>query len=366
MLKPIFLKEGLRMFKRRIKVLFKGIKKYKGNHIQICKQIIEDCWNGRYFMVSNGHFRLFYSRDFGWCCESLIKLGYKERVKKTLEYALDIFSKQKGIFTTINPKGVAFDFPYYASDSVPFIIRSLRLLNDRKLILKHRDFLNKEIKRYFDIVIDKETGLVKKDRVFSSMKDYSLRKSSCYDNCMAGMLALELGKIKILDNPLAKYDYESLIKENFWKKTHFIDDLSGYDFVTGDANVFPFWCGIFNDKKMLESCVEKIQQHGLDKPFPLRYYHSKIKEHDMISLEVFAKGYERDTVWWHMGPLYVDIVSRVNKKKAGEYLLKYKKIIEKYKNFLELFDSKGNPYKSLFYYSDESMLWCVNYLGLAE
>ena len=352
------------MFKRRIRLLFTKTKKYKGSHIEICKQIIEDCWNGTYLQLSAGHFSEFYTRDFSWCCESLIRLGYKDKVKKTLEYALNIFSKQNKITTTISPGNIAFDFPCYASDSLPLLIRSLRILNDKNLIQKYKNFLNKEIEKYYNIVIDKNTGLVKKEKFFSSIKDHSQRKSSCYDNCMAAMLSIELEKIKILQNPFKKYNYNQLIKENFWKKTHFIDDLSGYDLITGDSNIFPFWCEIFNNKQMLKSTIKTIQEKNLDKPYPLRYYYQKKINQKIIYVDFFAKNYERDSVWPQMGLIYISLVSKVDRKKAEYYMNQYKALIEKHKNFLEIFDSKGNVFKSPFYYADESMLWCCGYIDL--
>jgi len=365
MLKPIHLKEGIRYFKRARRVKKEGIKKYKGNAEQICRQIINDCWNKEYFQTSNGHFNEFWTRDFAWCAESLIKLGYKKEVEKTMQYALKIFKKYNKITTTISPDGKAFDFPDYAVDSVPYFIRTLNIAN-KDLIKKNKFFLNEKINGYCNKIIDKKTGLVRKDRHFSSIKDYAKRTSSCYGNCMVAMLNNELKKIKILDNPFKSYNYKRLIKDNFWKKTHFIDDLSGYDFVTGDANVFPFWTGVFNEKDMLKKTIKKIQEKGLDKPFPLRYYHEKIKEHKMLSIEFFAKGYERDTVWGHLGPLYIKIVKMVDKRLALDYIRQYRKIIEKNKNYLELFFPNERPYSTFWYYADESMLWASMFLDMLK
>lgn len=363
-MKLIHLKEGLRIFKKSLKRRFLGVKKYNGPAEQICRQIIKDCWNGRYFQASSGHFCEFYTRDFGFCIEALLKLGYKNEIKKTLEYALDIFEKNRKITTTISPDGIPFDFPYYAADSVPYFIRSLRILNDKYLIIKYRAFLNKEIKRFHDIVFDKEKGLVKENACFSSMKDYSVRKSSCYDNVMAAMLNNELKKIKILENPFKEYDFKKTIKDNFWNGSYFLDDLSGSEYVAADANVFPFWCGVFDDSKMLKSSIEAIQKERLDKPFPLKYAKNKVKEIKMIGSEIFVPGYERSSIWMHMGPLFIGLVKKIDKNKAEFYINQYKAIIEKHKNYLEVFDANGKPYKTPFYYADEGMLWAVNFLEL--
>ena len=182
------LRLALRVFSRAIYVKKKGFKKYNGNAEEICKQVVKECWNGKYFQASNGHFKDFWMRDFGFCVGSLLKLGYKKEVEVTLQYALDIFSRSDRITTTISPKGVPCDFPYYAPDSLGYLIRSLRISKSFDLIKKYKKFLNNEIKKYYELVLDSKTGLVRKDRTYSSMKDFSIRKSSCYDNCVSAMI----------------------------------------------------------------------------------------------------------------------------------------------------------------------------------
>jgi hypothetical protein len=361
MLNLIYLSEAWRIFKRSRNVKKEGVKRYKGNARSICKQIVKDCWNGRYFQVSTGHFCEFYVRDFGWCVDSLIKLGYQEEVKKTLEYALKIYSEQ-GLKTTITPKGEAVDIFTYAPDSLAFLIRSLRVLGDKELIERYKDFLVEEINKFYEFVIEKETGLIRSDKYFSSIKDEAKRRSSCYDNIMAAVLSNELNKLK-LHNPLKKYDYKKIIRHMFWNGEYFVDDLKGNkEIIAGDANVFPFWTEVFDDKEMLKLCIEKIQSSGLDKPFPLKYTKDIPKNFNFISW--FVPNYEGNCIWMHIGLMYIKIVREIDSEKAKEYINEYTKLIEKYGNFLEVFNSDGTPFRSRFYYADEGMLWCSNYLTL--
>jgi len=369
----IYLPEGLRMLRRRIRVLFRGLKQYPGSAEQIAKQIIRDCYNKekKYFMVSskNGHFCEFYCRDFGWCTEALLKLGYRKQVLSTLDYALRTFDNHGKIEQSINPSGKPFTFPdKYSPDALAFLIRSLKLANANELIRKYKALLNKEIRHYYGLVIDKKTGLVRKDLTFSSMKDHALRQSSCYDNVITGMLSNDLQEIKVLDNPFKKFDYKKIVENNFWSKKegYFLDDLSGNKFVCGDSNVIPFWSGLIDDKGMLKKTISTLRRAGLDKPLPLKYASKKFKEHEMISEEILASGYEHETAWAHVGFMYIKIVSEVDKKLAREYLEQYKKEIERYKTFLELYSPDGKPFKTLLYYADESMLWCANYLYLKK
>ena len=86
----------------------------------------------------------------------------------------------------------------------------------------------------------------------------------------------------------------------------------------------------------------------------------------MISVEVFAPGYQRDTVWAHLGPLYIEVLASINMREAKEHLDQYTKLIETHGNYLELFNPDGTPYRSWFYYADEGMLWASVYLDLVR
>jgi len=358
----IDLSEAARIFKRYRHVKRYGIRYYRGNADQICRQIVDECWNGKYFQTSTGHFCEFYMRDFGWCIDSLLKLGYRKEVIKRLEYALNIYSTHK-LTTTITPAKRCRDVFTYSPDTLAFLIRSLRAAKADKLIKKYKKFLIKEIDRFCRIVLDKKTGLVKKHRTFSSIKDYAKRKSSCYDNIMVAVLNDELNRLKFY-NPLPKIDYKKLIKEKFWTGEYFLDDLSKNKSVTGDSNVFPFWTGVFNNKNMLKKSVKQIQSKKLDKPLPLKYSSSKDPKGRMIFNEMFVPDYAHDTCWMHMGPLYVQLVKTIDRKKAQQYKRIYKNLIEKHHNFLELFHADETPYKASFYYADEGLLWAANYLTI--
>lgn len=362
-LHPLHISEGIRIFRHSSRRKIKGHKRYNGNAEEICRRIVEDCWNGTFFQTSNGHFRQFYTRDFGWCAESLINLGYEKEVEQTLGYALEIFEKSNKITTTITPSGKAVDIFTYSPDSLAFILRTLSLLKSKSLVKKHSEFLNSEILKFCKIV--DENGLVRKNRHFSSMKDYSKRKSSCYDNVMVFVVNESLKKIKILGNPLRGFDFKKIIIENFWNGQYFLDDLSGKSHVAGDANIFPFWAGVFDSKDMIKSALMKIQEENLDKPLPLKYTGDKVRT-KMSMQELFVKNYEQNTIWAHMGPIFIDIFSRIDKNRARQYLKEYKNIIERHENFMEAFDNSLSPFKTLFYHADESMLWAANYLTLSK
>ncbi|MBN1503128.1 hypothetical protein JW930_06285 [Candidatus Woesearchaeota archaeon] len=358
----IQLSESHRLLSRRVKVALKGFHSYKGNPQEICKQIIEECWNGKYFQTSLGNFTEFWTRDFGYCCKALLNLGYKEEVLQTLDYALHIFRKYDRITTTINPHEKPLDIFTYSPDSLPILLMTLRLSKASALVSKYKKFLESEVKKYIGLVINKETKLVKDKKAFSSIKDNAIRSSSMYNNCMIALLSKELDNINI-KNPLKKIDYEKLITGMFWTGDYFLDDLSEHRYIAGDANVFPFWTGAIKSKEKLMKCIRKIQEAELDSPFPLKY--TKVKEGKYLLIpELFTPNYEGNSIWMHLGLIYIEQVMEIDKKQAEKYIKEYQELIKKYKTFLEVFNPDETPYKSLIYMADEGMLWASIYLYL--
>ena len=166
-------------------------------------------------------------------------------------------------------------------------------------------------------------------------------------------------------NPFKKHNYKNLLIKYFWNGKYFFDDLSGKKHVAGDANTLPFWSKIINDKEIFRKALSSVQKEKLDKPFPLKYTFKEVQgETDFASKLV--PGYETNAVWIHVGMMFICAVSMFDKQLAKKYLLQYKKIILKHKNFLEVHEPDGKPFSRLIYYTDESMLWCANYLWLKK
>lgn len=370
-----YLKEGLRFYARARRIRKNGFPQYVGTAEEMCEQIIYDCYNKKknYFMVSNGNFKEFYARDFGFCTESLINLGFEKEVRDTLNYALEIFRKKNKIMLIINPNGRPFNFPnVYSPDAVAFIFRSLYDLKDKDLITKFEDFLQKEIFRFYKKVIDNKSsdGLIKPVH-FSAMNDHAIRIRSCYDTCMAAMLSGYIEKINSelhfqFENPLKNIDFKHIIASKYWNFGYFLDDLDpkGSKCFSSDANIFPFYSGIINDGEFLDRISKKIQDENFDDPYPLKYRKEKPDREDRLS-SFFAADYERTTAWLNLGMCYLKVLDKFGKTALLKmYLEKFEQMILKHQNFLEVFDSLGQPYKSKYYICDDSMIWCSVWLEL--
>jgi len=356
------IKEGMRIYRRARRIKKHGFPKYQGNAKQICTEIVKKCFNGTYFQVSLGHFSEFYIRDFGICCESLVKLGYRTEVLKTLQYALNIYSSNNILTTTITPDHKPVNIYAYSPDSLPFLLRSLRVAGAGELIEVYQPFLQQQIDYYFEHVLNQKAGLVRIGD-FSSMKDNFRRQSSCYDNCMLSMLSDEIDALKF-SNPFSKYNLKENIRACFWNRKYFYDDIKKHKYVAGDANVFPFWCKVFDDKEMFGSCLSEIQKNRLDKPFPLKYTNKQAPSKIIFPLNLILPDYETNTIWMHLGLCFLDVVKRYDKKLFKKYLAAYTDVIEKNANFLELFSPDGKQYIRPLYAADDSMLWAAIYLDL--
>lgn len=348
----IHITQGIKYFLSSIKQKIKGPKKYKGTAKDICKAIVKNCWNGRYFQTSTHHYQEFWARDFGYSAKSLVKLGYREEVRKTLAYALDKYSKT-GIRTTITRKGVPFSFPnLYSPDSVALFFHALRVAKDEELIEKYESFLQSEIDAFAHIVL--QDGTVRRHAQFSGMRDYAQRDSSCYDHCMAILLARESKALGFK----FQYTEKELVKklEEYWVG-YYRDDRRSFD-ITGDANALPYWLRVGKDFKRT---LKNIQEQNLDKPFPLAY---SSKSQKMIGAGVFVPDWENYYFWPFLGFIWMKAVKKYKPGLVKQYKKEYAAIIEKYGTLYEVYTPRRKPYRSFFYHADEGMLWAAMYLTM--
>ncbi len=350
--------DGWRMFFAR----YAKYQQYGQNYRETCNNIINGCWNGRYFQTSTTGFSEFWVRDFAYCAESLINLGYVKEVRQSLSYALGQFEKYGKIKTKISSTGLPIDIFHLAPDSLALLIRTLTVTKNNDLIGKYKRFLNREIKRYYEVMIDKTTGLVK-GGYFSSVKDHAIRNSSIYDNSMIAYLGENLDKLSLI-NPFKKIDLKKDLLKIFWTGNYFRDTINK-DEVTGDANIYPYWLEIFDDKKMMEKSFASMERAGLTDPYPLKYSANR-KGPFVKVMNFLTPNYQGDTIWMQNGLIYLQLLSTVNKNEFKKYFDIYKNLIEKNNNFIELFHSNGSIYKTFFYKADEGLLWCSIFLDLAN
>jgi len=363
------IQESIDIFSRNVRVKIKGLKTYDGDDEEICKRIINECYDKKrkYFRASNGNYKIFYARDFGWCIQALLNLGYKIEVENTLRYAMNIYKNCDKITVAISRRGVPFNFPkVYSPDSVAYMYRSLRISKAKYIMFEHKKFLNEQLKVFESEVLD-SSGMLK-NKYFSGMRDHIKATSLCYDMIMACMLCDEVDKINklmgknFIENVLKKYDLKKKLVEHYWNGQYFYDGLNDH-YCSGHTNTYPYFLNIITDNKMLKLSINSIQKNDLDKPLSLKYGHSKKTK--FIWFDIFVHDWERETIWAMLGLAYIDIVSRLDKKMAKEYLEQYHRLILKHQCFIEVY-SEYELYSSLFFSADDSMLWASMYLDLKK
>ncbi len=337
-------------------------RRYTGPAEKICGAIVRDCFNkeDHYFQTSTGHFAQFYARDFGLCVEALMQLGYAPQVKMTLEYAMSAYSRAGRVTTQITPAGRPLDSFGPAADSLPFLLHALEVSGQAELREVYRPFLEAEAQRYAREFLGRD-GLVRPGYI-GSIKDQAVRDRSCYDQTMAAWLSAQLSGLG-WKNPLGKLPLRENLLKRYWMGTHFRDDLRS-DTVSGDANVFPSWCGLVGED-YARPALAAIRAEKLDSPFPLKYT-ARPPRHEWVALApLFAPNYEGTTVWAHLGLAYLDVVARYEPALLPAYLKQYEKLILKHRNFLEVYHPDGTPYSSWAYRTDEGMLWASKWAALA-
>jgi len=349
--------EGLRVLKDSWVKKLRGYSDRGGNAEEVCENIIKASYQeGRGFSV---FFKSFFCRDFAWCVKPLIRLGYEREVKETLSYALKRFSTAGRIRSAISRKGVPFNVFSYEPGALASILYCLDVSRCQELVDKHKKFLEGEI-AFFEKNALEENGLVRRDKYFPSIKDQAVLKSSCYNNVMAWLVQRHSESLG-LRNELQAFNYKKLLRSYFWNKEYFLNDLSGQEYVSGDANVFPYWAGLEKGEEFFERSVKSIQREGLDKPFPLKYT-SRAAPHKWHWSHYLLPGYESTTTWTHLGVLYIEVLKKRKKKLYLKHHEQYRELIERHRNYLEVFKN-GKPYSNLFYQSCDDMLWCSVWLA---
>ena len=347
----VFVSEGLRIGLRSLGRKLFGWKRYPGDVKAICDGILHDCWNGRFLCASAGHFRQFYSRDIGIASPFLT--DKREQGIATLSYVIDRFAKAGKVTVAITPSGKPFDFPVFAVDSLPFLLRALRVFKAASLVKTHKVFLESEIARWHSLVVA-EDGFVKRNVHFSSMRDHAIRSSSCYDNAMVLLLKKEAAALRLRTPPLTLTS-QRFVKE-FWTGAFFRDDRD-VDAISGDANVVPFWLCVVDDRKKQKAAIQSLHDAGMDVPIPLCYTPTNARPPKMIREEVFVPGWEYDARWMQSGLMFIQLAKQTNKDIYEISSKALRENILKNQNILEVFTPQGKPYKSAFYHADEGMLW---------
>lgn len=368
---PAVLAEYVHNFGIRLHRHLRGHTRHPGNAASIVRACIEACWNGRTFTASPGHFDMFWTRDLSFSVPSLVRLGHTQRLKDSLGYALDVWTKRRShITTTIHYFDRPGDVFEYGVDSLPLFMAALRAAGAVDLVERHSAWVQAEIAHFYEKVVDPATGLVRSDRKFSAHRDTVVNRSNAYGNTMVALLAKTIEETGWFASPFERHfdgEYGRLLLEHFWVGDHFRDAL-GDETVSGEANIWPFYTGVIGDPEIIAPALAYLDANGFCEPYPLRYETSRRPEREVWLTRHVLPDYQGSTVWTSLGAMYLQVLRTVNPVLAAAETARYVEWIERDGTFWEVMNAQGQSWVSprWIMIGEESMLWSAIFLDALE
>ena len=347
---------------------FVGFRRIDGDAKTVCTEVVRRCYDRKRgcYTASPETYRDFWARDFGRVVPSLLYLGFEKETTRTFRYALERYDAHGCFRLVISPQGRMFDFPTYAPDGFALFVYGLSCLRDRRLVSRYRRFLEAELRRFAEGVLEPETGLVRCDRRFSEAQDYAVRSASCYTASMCHLLSRSADSLG-LDNPLTRYDFQSLIHRTYWNGTYYLDDRSGKTYVSGDACIAPFWTDAARaPDEQLPSVLEALDDAGITAPLPARYGAGTMEGREMIWMDR-VNPWQRDAVWTCLGLQFLQVIERHAQERYRRELARYEAFIQRIGCFPEvLFARNLALFRSRTYQSETAMLWAADLWRMLE
>ncbi len=359
---PGYLSSGARILGRRLH----GHHRFAGDATAICRAVVESCWTGQYLAASGGHFRQLWTRDLGFAAEALIGLGQVERLRASLAWALETWASAGRVTTTIFAGRRPRDVWTFGVDSLPLLLLALRLADAGALVTRHGDWLGPEVRRYAALVVDRRTGLVRDDRVFSSHRDTIRTRSNAYANVMLALFDRTLRDTGWFDSPVPAGVADRLV-DAFWQGDRFVDRPDTGE-VTGDGAVAPFVFGVVPDSLGLASALRAARAAGLADPLPLRYAARRDPSLEDPLQRRLVPDYQGTAIWTSLGAWYLRLLRRADPLAAIPVAAAFRSRIERDGTVFEVFDSRARsvadlrPYRGTagLFTADEAMLWAAN------
>jgi hypothetical protein len=317
--------------------------RHEGSAVEICQQVVEACWTGQFFCAAQSQPNLFSLRDLAFSLQGLLDLGHRERLEANLEWALEHYARAQRIMPLIIAPNHTRE-PYgYSSDTLPFLLYSLKELGFTDLPRSQRQVIEQEISLYRDLLIDPSTMDLRHQQMFDTFKSSLNFPGSCYSHCMVAWCA-QLLEGSGWPNPLSDMNLRATLNEWFWTGEYFRNDFHlNSPLCSADANFWPFWCDLVDDREArLSLCIEAIHNHGLDEPFPLKYHKKRHPSLELEPMHSALPNYQGNSIWTLLTAPWIELVHCKNRKRAGRYRDQYVEWIEREGSWIEVFDESGH------------------------
>ena len=349
-------------------------KRHSGDARAIIRACIDDCWDGTHYRASPGYFRQFWTRDLSFSAPSLARLSpqHRERVLRSFDWAIRTWERRNShVTTTIHFFDQPVDVFDYGVDCLPLMMAVLHRIGADDLLVEHRPWLEREVARYLDEVVDPATGMVRGDRKYSAHRDTIVNRCNAFGNSMVALLAMTLvdldWDVPKPMQPLALAP-QSILLDHFWDARGFFVDAPGDDTPSGEGNIWPFWTGVITDPSVLRQALDTLEDRGFANPYPLKYEPIRRPDIEPWFVRTFMPDYQGATVWTSLGSMYLQLLHAIHPEVAQPEIDRYVDWIERDGTFWEVIDDEtGQRYSSTFLTrSDESMLWSSIFLDLLE
>ncbi len=336
---------------------------FEGDASKICEQIVEELWDGDFYRTSLGHFNFFWMRDFGTVCQSLVKLGYDQKVHHTLSWALFHYQRAGDVTTCIDHMGNTFNAPAKKGvDSLPWLLHCI-VVSDYQLNKLERRFLESQLRKYCETFLNPQHGDLKTMK-FSEMRDAVFYDRSAYALSLIGRMAQCVKTLDLKGFPYAPEYYRQVLIDHYWNGEFF-----KADFVTNvwssESGLMPFFLGVVDNKEMADKTFDYINKAKLNELYPLQYCQQPyVFKYRWGMGRFFMNNYTGTTIWtWH-GTFYLH---SLKKYKRPEYKQQYKNfvaLIERHGTYPELINPDGSWFHTPIYRSDPGMVWAALFLEL--
>ena len=339
---------------------FGKITHFPGDARAICSRTLGLLWEGDFYRTSLGHFDFFWMRDFGTVCESLVRLGNKERVHHTLRWALRHYRKSGHVTLCIDKAGNCFNAPGKSIDALPWLLHCI-VVSKYPLNKSDVRFLNKALEKHRRKYLDSD-GYVKSMK-FAEMRDAVMYDRSAYAVTLVARMSVCAKKLGLDWN----YDvslYEELLARHYWNGHYFNADYGNGAF-SAECALFPFFMKIITDERMVKQTIDYIEKQRLNQPYPLIYTNTpeKFRYHFWMTAP-WMPNYEGATIWsWH-GEYYLHLLQRYNHPYYEREYKKFAEMIELHGNFPEMLNLDGSWYYAPVYRGDPGMVWVALFLEL--
>lgn len=343
---------------------FADYEHFDGDAREISQQIIDKVWQGDFFRTSLGHFDFFWMRDFGTCAESLTRLGYEEKVRSTLSWAMFHYQRAGEVTLCIDKAGNTFNAPAKKSvDALPWLLHSL-VVSEYHLNPIERKFLERQLRAYCKAMLYHKTGNLRSGIRYAELRDAVNYDRSAYSIALIARMAQCVKKLRLEGFPYEASHYRDVLVNDYWNGEFFKADYVT-DIWSSECGLMPFYLGIINDKDMMQKTFDYIDKEKLAEPYPMQYCKQDNKFNFRFGMgKWLMPNYTGTSIWTWFGSFYLHLLQRYEHPDFEKHHAKFSELIERHKTYPEMVGPKGEWYRTPIYNGDPGMVWAAIFLEL--